>query len=192
MNKFILVLYSLFLFSLSSIAEVFEDTIVVEVLKNKELSKPLTNLEYNYQSTERVPVKLQILETVSTKRNSIYDGKQLFFKVKEDVIYNKNIVIKRNAVVKARVASYTTKGFNGLPASINVDNFEIQGINSNKITSNYTKYGLNFAAFVLPLKWALTPLPPLGTFTNFILGTNAKITPNDIITLYYYPYWDER
>ena len=192
MSRFFLILLSLILFQISSSAKLLEDSIVVETLKNKEFNKPTTNLEYNYQSIERIPVKLYIVETLSTKRNGIYDGKELLFKVKEDIRYNRKVIIKKNTPVKARVASYTTRGFNGIPASIVIENFNIPGIDSNKMITSYTKYGINFMAFVLPLKWALTPFPPLGSFTNFIIGTNAKITPNNIITLYYYPHWGER
>ena len=42
---------------------------------------------------------------------------------------------------------------------------------------------------VLPIKWALTPIPFVGSFTNFIIGGNANISDKDTIILYYYPNW---
>ena len=45
---------------------------------------------------------------------------------------------------------------------------------------------------VYPIKWALTPIPGVGSLTNFILGGNAKITPKDKIIIYYYPEWGEK
>lgn len=193
----------LFIFSLNNVfaendnticteAEVIQDEIINETLNNKELVKPKTNLNYNYQSIERVPVKLSIIESVTTKKNDAYEGKELFFKVKNNVEYKDKIIITKGTIAKARIATYTTRGMNGVPAGINIEDFSIPGIDSNKMTTSYTKYGLNFSALVLPLKWVLTILPPLGTFTNFIVGTNAKITPKDVITLYYYPEWSER
>ena len=42
---------------------------------------------------------------------------------------------------------------------------------------------------VFPIKWALTPIPGVGSLTNFILGGNASITEDDTVTVYYYPDW---
>ena len=192
MNKLVITLFLFVMLILPSSAEFIRDEFVDETLQEKVLQKPECNLEYNYNSIKRVPVKLAIIEPVSTRHGDSYDGKKLFFKVKNNVVYNKHTVIKKDTVATARIAAYTTRGMNGIPASIIVNDFKINGIDENKMTTSYTKYGLNFSAFVLPLKWALTFLPTLGTFTNFIVGTNASITSKDTITLYYYPECDER
>lgn len=192
MNKLIFTLFLFCIIILPSKAEFIRDEFVDETLQDKMLQKPECNIEYNYNSIKGVPVKLEIIEPVSTRHGDSYDGKKLFFKVKNNVVYDNHTLIKKGTVATARIAAYTTRGMNGIPASIIVNDFKINGIDENKMTTSYTKYGLNFSAFVLPLKWALTFLPPLGTLTNFIVGTNASITQNDTITLYYYPKWNER
>lgn len=181
----------MFMFSISANAQMLEDKIVEKKLKNIEIEKPKSNLEYNYESTLSIPIKLQILETLSTSDadDNLYDGKPVLFKVKQDVIYNDEVIVKKDEIVKAKVISYTTRGMNGIPASIFINDFDINGIDSNKLTDSYSKYGKNFVVWVLPLKYALTPFYPLGSLTNFILGTNAKISKNDNVTLYYYPEW---
>ena len=53
----------------------------------------------------------------------------------------------------------------------------------------YIKKGISFAMFVFPIKWALTPIPFVGSLTNLIMGTNAKITKSDEVVIYYFPNW---
>ena len=78
---------------------------------------------------------------------------------------------------------------NGFPAEIIVDDFEIPGIKSTQMQSTYIKKGQNRCFWVYPLKWALTPIPFVGSLTNFIKGGHARIKTKDIITIYYYPEW---
>ena len=51
------------------------------------------------------------------------------------------------------------------------------------------KSGQNRTLWILPLKWVLTPLPPLGTFTNIIFGGDAKLKPKNTLKLTVYPKW---
>lgn len=179
------------MFQLHSNAVIQEDAIVSEILKNKSLKKPHVNQGYNYQSVKKIPVKASIIKSVSTRNEGVYDGMPLVFKVQNNIEYKNKILIKKGAHLNARTVSYTSKGMNGVPACIYVTDFNIEGINPDKLTQEYRKCGFNMTAYILPLKWALTFLPPLGTFTNFIPGANASIKPSDIVTLYYYPEWHE-
>ena len=75
------------------------------------------------------------------------------------------------------------------PAEIILNDFDIDGIKDTQLMGEYIKTGMNFALFVYPIKWALTPIPFVGSLTNFIRGTEAHIESDDIIIVKYYPHW---
>ena len=142
----------------------------------------------DFSSTYSIPIEMNILEEISTK-NDILEGSILKFKIVKDVKYNDKTIVKRGEIVTGKVETIISKGMNGFPAEIILDNFEIPEINKNQLISTYTKKGLNLCLFVYPLKWALTPIPGVGSLTNFIMGGEAKIKPNDTIIIQYYPEW---
>ncbi len=145
-------------------------------------------LEYDYSSTECIPIKLNISKPLSTK-DDIIEGEQVEFIAAETVYYNGKLVVKKGDIIPARVETVITAGMNGFPAEIIVEDFKIPNIASSKLIGKYSKAGQNRCLWVYPLKWALTPLPPTGSLTNFIYGGHAKIKPSDIATIYYYPNW---
>lgn len=142
----------------------------------------------NFESIVSLPVTLNSLETITSKESP--EGKIVDFRVKNSVYYNGKILVKRGEVVKGRIETIATRGMNGIPAMIILGNFDVPGLDSKKLKSYYIKRGFNMTYLVLPIKWALTPLPPTGSLTNFILGGNARIKPEDDIVLKYYPEWE--
>lgn len=190
MNKIYVLILILF-FTINSASALLKDTVVEEDLATKTFEKPYTNLNYNYNSTEKIPIKLNIVKSVSTKNNGIYQGQVLNFKVKENVFYNHQLILKKGTIVPARVETYIEKGMNGLPATIIIDNFKIPNIPLEKLKCTIIYKGVNLALIVFPIKWALTPIPFAGSTTNFIVGGHAKIKEKNTITIYYYPHWAE-
>ncbi len=170
-------------------AELLHDEFIENKLNNIDIEEPENNTQYNYESVECIPIKLKIQEEISTKKNGIQDAQELKFAVRNNVKYNDKIVIRQGTEVKATIGAYMSRGMNGIPASIIVDNFRIEGFENNKIKGLYIKRGLNLSLLVFPIKWALTPIPGVGSLTNFIIGGNAKITPKDTVMIYYYPDW---
>lgn len=148
---------------------------------------PVYSCDYNYYSTKRIPIKLAITEEISTKM-PIYEGQSVKFKVLETVRYG-DLYLKRGEHVTGKIECIITSGMNGFPAEIILDNFEIPNTRKTQLISTYRKHGQNRCVWVYPLKWLLTPFPPTGSITNIIKGGHAKITPADVITLYYYPEW---
>ena len=146
------------------------------------------NLDYNYESTYSFPIKLIVLDEVSTK-DGIIEGEKIKLKVANNIYHKNQLFLKKGTIATARVETYLTKGMNGFPAEIMLDEFEIEGIKTSQLLCNYTKKGFSFAYLVYPIKWALTPIPFVGSLTNLILGTNATIEAGDIITIQYYPNW---
>ena len=151
-----------------------------------------TNLNYNYESFERIPIKLQIINPISTKAGSIVEGQVIDFIVKEDVRYKSQIIIKKGTLVSAIVQTYMDRGMNGVPATLIIDDFNIEGIDKNKLKATYIKRGQNRTLIVLPIKWALTFIPFAGYVSNLIIGGHANIKKKNTIILFYYPNWGKQ
>ena len=94
-----------------------------------------------------------------------------------------------NIGLEFQLETIVTKGMNGFPAEIILNNFKIDGIKDSQLMGEYVKTGRNWALMVYPIKWALTPIPFAGSLTNLIRGGEARIEMDDIITIKYYPHW---
>lgn len=187
MNNVIRVILVFLLCSNTSLA--FEqDSLVETTLLNKELTAPEYNLNYDYQSTKRIPIKLQLINPLKSEKD-LYEGQILEFRVKENVKYKNNFIAKRGDTVKARVETIIENGMNGIPASIILGDFVINGIRKSQITTTYEKFGIDLSLLVFSIKLFLIPFPPTGILTNFIKGGHVKISTQDYITVYYYPEW---
>ena len=185
MNRFVVFLLFFFI-SLSCNAEIIQDEAVENI--NKNFSKAEKYTSYNFESTAKIPISLKFLENVKTE-GDLYEGQVLELKVAKDVLYNNAVVIKRGTLVKSKVSIIITPGMNGIPASIILKDFKIDGVKSSRLTNEYEIFGQDRSLLVFPLKWALTILPPTGSLTNFIMGGHAKIKVKKPITIYYYPEW---
>ena len=185
MNKLFVLVISLICFTYPAYS-IGKDFIVEEFLLNKNIEKPIVNDNYNYQSTKRLPIKMTVLTPIKSEKD-IFEGDNIELKVMENVFIDKKIIIKKNTICTARVETIIKNGMNGIPASIILGNFYIPDIDSNKLQNKYEKFGFDLSLLVYPIKWVLTPLPPLGSLTNFIKGGHAKISKKDIITIKYYP-----
>lgn len=189
MNKVFLIFFILIFTVNTAFAAIMRDELIENTLKGKKLPKIETNTKYNYNDTERVLIKLQIDNEITTKKD-LQPGDIIKFYVKQNVKYKNKILLKMDTEVTGQVKSYTTRGMNGIPGQIIIDDFKIPGIDSNKLKGTYIKRGLDLTIMVLPIKWALTPIPFVGSTTNLIIGGNAKITRKDTINVYYYPNWN--
>ena len=172
-------------FSLPSFAT--EEDFLIKNLDNLNCEKPIAHTEYNYESTEKVPIKLRINKKI--KDNNVYEGQELEFVVLYSTVYKKKVIIPKKTLVKARVETVISSGMNGIPASIIIGNFIIPNVPQSKISNTYEVIGQDRSLVVFPLKWALTILPPTGSLTNFIMGGHAKLSTDDTIEIYYYPNW---
>ena len=85
------------------------------------------------------------------------------------------MLVKKGETATARIETIISSGMNGIPYSIYLGDFKIPNLEQSKLLANYHKSGANRTYLVLPLKWALTFLPPTGSLTNFIMGGHAKI-----------------
>ena len=188
MNKFILFLLLFLSVNCYSYAYVASDDFVDSTLKNKNIEKPQAHIKYDYTDTFRLPLRLKIIEEITSEAD-IYEGQQISFEVSSNVYLDGKLIIEKGTIVPARIETIIKSGMNGIPASIIIGNFQFENIDKGKITEFYEVKGQDRSLWVFPLKWALTPLPPTGSLTNFIKGGHAKLDTHDTIEIYYYPNW---
>lgn len=169
-------------------AEILQDEFVNETLKNIPIEKPKTHLNYNYQSTKKIPIKMHLTEDIKSE-TKIHEGQIVYFKIIKDVVNDGIIEIPSGTIASARIETIIASGMNGIPASIIFGDFNFPNIDPNKIDYTYERFGQDRSLLVFPLKWALTILPPTGSLTNFIKGGHAKLKANKIIEINYYPDW---
>lgn len=191
MNKILGILLTAISFFMCSpvlAADIIQDELVNEILINKQIEKPEPFLNYNFENTDVVEIKLAIVDAIKSE-NDVYEGQPVKFRVLSDVHYKGRVIIKRHTIVPAKVEVIIRSGMNGIPASIIFGDFEFEGINKHLLSDTYEVRGQDRSLLVFPLKWALTILPPTGTFTNFIKGGHARIKPNKLVKIYYHPNW---
>lgn len=191
MNKVFISFVSLILFSALSVFALERDTFIEETLRTIDVQKPIQNLRYDYSSVDKVPVKLQISKPITTKNDSVIEGQLIDFVVREDVKYNHKVVIPKGTKATAVVQTYQSRGMNGIPAIIVLDNFQIENVEKYKLKHVYIKRGQDRSYIVFPIKWALTLIPFAGYSTNLILGGHAHIKKKHNVIIYYYPKWAE-
>ena len=167
-----------------------QDELVNETLLNKKIEKPAPNLNYNFEGTDVIEIRLLINDPIKSEKD-VYEGQPVTFRIASNVHYKGKILVKRHTLVPAKVEVIITSGMNGIPASIIFGSFDIKNLDSRLLTDFYEVRGQDRSLMVYPLKWALTILPPSGTLTNFIKGGHAKLKTNNIIKLYYHPNWDK-
>lgn len=172
------------LISLFLIFVIFYSTICTAVAQQTDNHE----LPYNYYDTYSIPINLAITKEISTEY-PLKEGTEVEFRIIRDVKYDNEIMLKEGDIIKGRVETIITSGMNGFPAEIIIDDFQIPNVKNSQLISVYTKKGQNRCFWVYPLKWSLTLIPFVGSLTNLIMGGHARLTPNDIITIYYYPNW---
>lgn len=186
MSRIIILLFT-FVFSIScAYCEFLRDDIVKYI--PPDTKKPEQNTKYDYTNTDRVIIPLKITAPVKSQ-NDLHEGQDVCFEIARDVRYQNEIILTKNTPVYARVETIINSGMNGIPASVIFGNFEIAGIDKNKLSTCFEVFGHDRSLWVFPLKWALTPLPPTGSLTNFIKGGRVRISKNKEFHIFYYPNW---
>ena len=183
--KIILVVILIGLCNQNSFAIIQDDFVDKTLL---DTQKPLTNRVYNYESTAYVPIKLKITSDIKSEKN-LFEGQIIEFRTVRPVYCNHKILLDKNEIITAKVETIIKNGMNGIPASVILGDFQVPNVKPAQISQSYEKFGLDLSLIVYPIKWALTPLPPTGSLTNFIKGGHVKIKDSDTITIYYHPDW---
>lgn len=145
-------------------------------------------LDYNFQDVEFIPIKMNILHDISSK-DEIFEGQEVKLKIRNQVYCHGILLAKKGTIATARIETIVTKGMNGFPAEIILGSFKIDGVDEDNLMGEYVKAGRNWSLMVYPIKWALTPIPFVGSLTNLIKGGEAYIKTDDLIVIKYFPHW---
>lgn len=186
MNRFCL-LISLLLISVPCYStEVMQDEFVDEWFKDKEIKTVVPYSEYNYADTERIKIQITPVEKLSTPKN-VYEGQVVNFVTKRNVRLEDGELLKKGTPVTGVVELYTTNGMTGVQGTITVGQISIPNLETDKLYYYIVKEGQNRTLWIMPIKWALTFIPFVGSVTNLIKGGQAVLSPSDTFTVYYYP-----
>lgn len=168
--------------------EIIKDELVETTLKGKIFDNPYKPYKYNYESTKSIPIRLAIISDINSEKE-VTEGQNVVFTVQNNVYYKGRKILSKGDLAHAKVHTIIKSGMNGIPASIVFGDFKFENLENAKITNSYEKFGQDRSLWVFPLKWALTPLPPSGTLTNFIKGGHAKLKTKEVFEIYYHPEW---
>lgn len=145
-------------------------------------------LPYNFKDTNYTLIKMTPMQRIATD-GEFYEGQEVKFKVRNNVFCHGQMIVKKGTIATARIETIVTKGMNGFPAEIILNNFKIDGVDEANLMCEYIKAGRSWVLMVYPIKWALTPIPFAGSLTNLIRGGEARIETDDVVTIKYYPHW---
>ena len=151
-------------------------------------NSPQNNLPYNYSDTTFCEIRLNPIETISTK-DEILEGQKVQFKVQNDVFCQGNKILQKGKIVEARLEMVVLPGRAGLPAELTIDNFEIPNVKQSQLISEYNKIG-HYRWWYRTIKLSIPPPASFFPIGRFIKGGHASIKPEDVIKLKYYPNWE--
>ena len=188
MNKILIIILILLLSQIKVFAQEFvNDDFAQNWYKDKQVKYFEPVQHYDYSSLKREKIILTPTEKYSTP-HLVYDGMPISLEVKRNARIGRSL-LRKGTPAKGIVELYTTNGMTGIQATITVGQIEIQGLDSRKLGYYYIKEGQNRSTWILPLKWALTFIPFVGSFTNLIKGGQAVLKPGDEIPVFYYYDW---
>lgn len=170
-----------------------QELIIQDELANKIVSKsvaksPSQTLSYDFESVNQIPVKLSIINAISSK-SPLVEGQKLEFKVLNDVKINDRQILKKDTVVNATLETVSQRQAFGVPANLVIDNFVIQdpAFKDVKLEGMINKIGANRSLWVYPLGYTFTPFFGAGLVVFTVRGGQAIIKNTDEYTVNYYP-----
>jgi len=183
MSKLLLLVFCCF-FGLGVLAEQIKDEFVEEWFADKDLPVIEQKTDYNYESLKRVKIILSPTETITTPKK-LEVGQKIDMVVKRNARIG-SYLLKKGTKASAIVEQFVTNGMTGVQAVIVLGHIEIDGLKSEKLQYYCLKEGQNRTTWIMPIKWAVTWIPFVGSFTNLIKGGQAKLSPADDLVVYYY------
>lgn len=130
----------------------------------------------NFEELNRIPLKVKIIEDISTKKD-LREGQKVIFLTTEDTVLRHNKVLAAGSRVFGTVETISPNEMKGIPANLTIGNFKIEYMSTVKLEGEIRKEGANRAFWVCPLLPLLFP----------VRGGHAKIDAEEEFTLYYTP-----
>ncbi len=133
-------------------------------------------LSHNYAELNRIPIKISIINDVSTKKNLV-EGQKLVFLTKEDTVLTHKKVLPAGSRIFGTVETISQNEAIGVPSNLIVGNFRIEYMPNLKLEGQIVKQGANRAYWVRPL------VP----FLFAVRGGHAKIKTTEFYYVHYTP-----
>ncbi len=142
----------------------------------------------NPSKSGRVPVKISIVEPLTTKQE-LLEGQEVKFKVLHDVQAGGQKIIKKDSIVSATLETVSPNKAFGVPADILIDNFNVNSVDNKriKLDGNINKIGANRSLWVYPVGCVGVPFFGAGLLLFPVRGGHAKLKTTDVFEFYYTP-----
>lgn len=127
-----------------------------------------------FEELNRIPLKLQVISDISTKRN-LTEGQKVVFLTKENIVLTHKKVLPAGSRVFGTVETISQNEPFGVPANLIIGNFKIEYMPTIKLEGQIIKQGANRTY------WAFNPL------FFAVRGGHAKIKADEVYTVYYTP-----
>lgn len=131
---------------------------------------------YKFEDLNKIPLKLNIISDVTTKKN-LTEGQKLLFLTTEDVVLSHKKVLPAGSRVFGRVETISKNEMMGIPANLIVGNFKIEYMPTIELQGSINKQGANRSIWV----------KPLAPILFAVRGGHAKIKVQDTYEIYYIP-----
>lgn len=169
--------------------EVNQPSVINDILAEKTLKNctPLVvkKNNFDFDLIKRVPIKISIIEPITTKRG-LQEGQELNFKVLSDVKISNGTTIKKDSIVSAKLETISLNQAFGVPADIIIDDFKAKTSNDANINldGEIHKIGANRSLWVYPAGYMGCFFFGAGLLVFPIRGGHAKLQRKDVYEVY--------
>lgn len=163
------------------------DTLADKTLKNVSAKPKKAKLNFDFEVVKQTPVKIAITNNITSKKD-LTEGQELNFRVVDDVSIDNNLVLKKDALVTAKLETISLNQAFGVPADILIDDFKIVSNQTEiNLDGSIHKIGANRSLWVYPVGYMGCFFFGAGLLLFPIRGGHAKIRTKDVYQVYYVP-----
>lgn len=155
------------------------DDLVEKNLLQYKNAKLVSYVPIDFGKLQKTTLKIKPKENITTKDNKIREGLILSFILAEDFSHN-NINYLKGTEVQARIEKVSLNQSLGVPADVEIGNFEINGLH---LDGNLKIEGANRAIWVLPVAYIGCCFFGAGLLIMPIRGGHAKLNKDKTYTL---------
>lgn len=163
------------------------DALADKTLKKISAKPKKAKLNFDFELVKQIPVKIAIINNITSKKD-LTEGQEINFKILDDVNVGNNLVLKKDALVKAKLETISLNQAFGVPADILIDDFKVVSYQSEiSLDGSIHKIGANRSLWVYPVGYMGCFFFGAGLLLSPIRGGHAKIKTKDVYEVYYIP-----
>lgn len=166
-----------------------EDYVARESFRGQKLVRPVYKVRIVSEDSRSEKIVVTPLSTIRTGRGNFNRvGDKIRFRVKDDVLVDGKLLLKKGAIVDAIVGGFVARSAVGTPAEITVERFVSRDVYGNEIEffGDINKKGLDLTPLIAFAAYGANMFMfGLGYAVLMIPGGQAKITPKQEFAIYY-------